>query len=157
MAQGPSQQKKSFSVEDLNRAMLNRSQIQLTESELKRQLSQDLANNPDLAATVFNPPQIFSDDTVGVVVWSNAGGNTATGNNDNTNPTNVSDVLFFGAFDSGMGHLHTFLAMEETNTKTSLSHINARRYLRYGPSVNNTETCLLRLVWVFRHSFSNYF
>ena len=118
MAQGP-QQKKSFSVEDLNRAMLNRSQIQLTESELKRQLSQDLANNPDLA-TVFNPPQIFSDDTVGVVVWSNAGGNT--GNNGNTNPTNVSDVLFFGAFDSRMGHLHTFLAMEETNTKTSLSH-----------------------------------
>lgn len=104
MAQGP-QQKKSFSVEDLNRAMLNRSQIQLTESELKRQLSQDLANNPDLA-TVFNPPQIFSDDTVGVVVWSNAGGNT--GNNDNTNPTNVSDVLFFGAFDSDGAPTHIF-------------------------------------------------
>ena len=32
----------------------------LTESELKRQLSHDLANDPALA-TVFNPPQIFSD------------------------------------------------------------------------------------------------
>ena len=92
MAQGPTQQKKSFSVEDLNRAMLNRSQIQLTESELKRQLSQDLANNPDLAATVFNPPQIFSDDTVGVVVWSNAG-NTNNGHNDN--PA-VSCSIFLG-------------------------------------------------------------
>ena len=66
MAQGP---QKSFSVEDLNRR-----KIQLTESELKRQLSQDLAENPALA-TVFNPPQIFSDDTnIGVVVWNNGGG-----------------------------------------------------------------------------------
>ena len=32
----------------------------MTESELKRQLSHDLANDPSLA-TVFNPPQIFSD------------------------------------------------------------------------------------------------
>ena len=32
----------------------------MTESELKRQLSHDLANDPALA-TVFNPPQIFSD------------------------------------------------------------------------------------------------
>ena len=85
MAQGP---QKSFSVEDLNRSVvLNRQNIQLTESELKRQLSQDLANDPALA-TVFNPPQIFSDDTVGVVVWSNAGNN----NQDN-------NVRIFGAFD----------------------------------------------------------
>ena len=85
MAQGP---QKSFSVEDLNRSVLNRPNIQLTESELKRQLSQDLANDPALA-TVFNPPQIFSDDsTVGVVVWSNAGNN----NQDN-------NVRIFGAFD----------------------------------------------------------
>ena len=34
---------------------------QLSESELKRQLSHDLANDPALA-TVFNPPQIFSDE-----------------------------------------------------------------------------------------------
>ena len=32
----------------------------MSESELKRQLSHDLANDPALA-TVFNPPQIFSD------------------------------------------------------------------------------------------------
>lgn len=41
----------------------------MTESELKRQLSQDLANNPVLA-TVFNPPQVFSDEHL--VMWNNS-------------------------------------------------------------------------------------
>jgi hypothetical protein len=47
--------------------------ILLTESELKRQLSHDLANDPALS-TVFNPPQIFSDlDHVhdDVIMWNN--------------------------------------------------------------------------------------
>ena len=56
---------KSYSVDELNRPMS-------AESQLKRQLSHDLANDPTLA-TVFNPPQIFSDDVnaSGVVVWTN--------------------------------------------------------------------------------------
>ena len=49
---------KSFSVDELNHL---RHLNQLTESELKRQLSHDLANDPALA-TVFNPPQVFSDE-----------------------------------------------------------------------------------------------
>ena len=48
-------QQKSFSVDELNHLR----QL-MTESELKRHLSHDLANDPALA-TVFNPPQVFSD------------------------------------------------------------------------------------------------
>ncbi len=46
----------------------------MSESELKRQLSHDLANDPALSA-VFNPPQIFSDAEdrrENVVVWNNS-------------------------------------------------------------------------------------
>lgn len=50
-------QHKSFSVDELNHLR----QL-MTESELKRQLSHDLANDPALA-TVFNPPQTFSDSS----------------------------------------------------------------------------------------------
>ena len=52
-------QQKSFSVDELNHL----TRVTLTESELKRQLSHDLANDPALA-TVFNPPQIFSDSSL---------------------------------------------------------------------------------------------
>ena len=68
-------QQKSFSVDELNHLR----QL-MSESELKRQLSHDLANDPALA-TVFNPPQVFSDkissenNKTTVVVWSGAAEN----------------------------------------------------------------------------------
>ena len=68
---------KSYSVDELNLSAASSQhdhRPMSAESQLKRQLSQDLANDPTLA-TVFNPPQIFSDDVhtpaSGVVVWTN--------------------------------------------------------------------------------------
>ena len=50
----------------------------MTESELKRQLSHDLANDPALA-TVFNPPQIFSDTDHATAAQPGGGIPTAAG------------------------------------------------------------------------------
>ena len=56
--------KRSYSLEELE------TRRKMSESELKRQLSHDLANDPTFA-TVFNPPQIFSDEDNKTIVWTN--------------------------------------------------------------------------------------
>merc|ERR1712079_983064 len=58
--------KRSYSLEELE----TKTRRKLSESELKRQLSHDLANDPTFA-TVFNPPQIFSDEDNKTIVWTN--------------------------------------------------------------------------------------
>ena len=57
--------KRSYSLEELE------NRRKMSESELKRQLSHDLANDPTFA-TVFNPPQIFSDEDNKTIVWTNS-------------------------------------------------------------------------------------
>ena len=59
--------KRSYSLEELE----TKTRRKLSESELKRQLSHDLANDPTFA-TVFNPPQIFSDEDNKTIVWTNS-------------------------------------------------------------------------------------
>ena len=69
--------KRSYSLEELE----TKTRRKLSESELKRQLSHDLANDPTFA-TVFNPPQIFSDEDNKTIVWTN-------------NEPLVSSIFFF--------------------------------------------------------------
>jgi len=80
----------------------------LTESELKRQLSHDLANDPALA-TVFNPPQIFSDTDPAVPHGSSSNGiPTAAGLGSTVvvHWTNNNDIIRNGHWSNNGSNLY---------------------------------------------------